>query len=89
MELTVRLCRRSKKQNPWFRWAAEKSHFSIGRTLIIRVSYLQDVLSSAESPFPMLVGAHGTQEIYLTKGGPGYVAEIELAVCALPQQEAR
>src|SRR6266478_988220 len=35
----------------------------------------------------MLVRAHRTQEIYPAEGGPRHIAEIELAVCALPQQE--
>src|SRR5438045_1971076 len=61
------------------------NHLSVPRTP--DPSRRQRVISPSEPALPMLVRAHRTQEIYLAEGGPWHIAEIELAVCALPQQE--
>jgi hypothetical protein len=38
----------------------------------------------AEPSFPVLIGPHGPQEVDFAKSRPGHIAEIELAVGALP-----
>src|SRR5882724_4437114 len=45
--------------------------------------------SAAESPLALLVGTDGSQEVDLAEGRPVRVAEVEFAVGALPQEEAR
>src|SRR5690606_27577872 len=42
-----------------------------------------------ESALPVGVGAQGPQEVDLTEAGPVDVAEVELGVGALPEQEVR
>src|SRR5581483_8061648 len=44
--------------------------------------------SAAKPPVSRLVGANRAQEVELTEGGPVDVGEVELAVAALPWQEA-
>ncbi len=43
----------------------------------------------AEAVLPLLVDADGPKEIDLAEGGPVGVAEIELTIGTLPQEEAR
>jgi len=45
--------------------------------------------SAAEAPLALLVGADRAQEVDLAEGRPVRVAEVELTVRALPQEEAR
>src|SRR6266542_97593 len=40
-----------------------------------------------EPPLAMLIRPHRPQEVYLAEGRPGHIAEIELAVGALPEEE--
>src|SRR5581483_12156103 len=50
---------------------------------------LSRVALLAEPPIPVLVAPDRPHEIDLAEGGPVGVAEVELAVGALPQHEAR
>src|SRR5262249_28418520 len=45
--------------------------------------------SAAEAALALLIGTNCTQEVDLAEGRPVRVAEVELAVGALPQEEAR
>src|SRR5207237_7758187 len=63
--------------------AKEQHRFIYSDSLRAHGSTAQSLLP-AEPPFPMLIRPHRPQEVDLSEGRPGHIAEIELAVGALP-----
>src|SRR5262245_2898274 len=67
------------------RYLAGKSHGRLARAS----GDGRDTGSAAEAALALLVGTDRAQEVDLAEGRPVRVAEVELAVGALPQEEAR
>jgi hypothetical protein len=58
-----------------------------GRAVEARVTG-DPVPSAPKAPMSLLKGAYRTQEIDLAEGRPKHIREIELAICALPEEKA-